>query len=85
MTAPAPLTTFTAGQELPRYSVRAHNGSEASENKIHDNDVARQYGFRGGLAPGVTDYAYMTRPLVEALGTAWLERGQLSARFVQPS
>ncbi len=77
-------TRFSVGQQLPPYRVRAHNGSEASENKIHDNDVAKQYGFRGGLVPGVTDYAYMTHPLAEALGLAWLEHGSLSARFIKP-
>jgi len=76
--------TFTAGQSLPPHRVRAHNGSEASENKIHDDAVARQYGFAGGLVPGVTDYAYMTRPLIEALGLEWLEHGRLSARFLKP-
>jgi acyl dehydratase len=75
---------FTVGQVLPTYAVRAHNGAEASENKIHSTDVARLYGFKGGLVPGVTDYAYMTRPIVEALGVAWLERGSMSARFIKP-
>lgn len=78
------IARFTAGQALPTYTVRAHNSSEASENKIHDNDVAKQYGFRGGLVPGVTDYAYMTRPIAEALGRPWLEHGSMSARFIKP-
>jgi len=64
--------------------VLARNTSENSENKIHDDGVARQYGFRGGLVPGVTVYAYLTRPLVEALGAAWLERGTATVRFVRP-
>lgn len=78
------MARFTTGQALPTYTVRAHNASEASENKIHDNDVAKQYGFRGGLVPGVTDYAYMTRPIAEALGRPWLEHGSMSARFLKP-
>jgi hypothetical protein len=57
------------------YRVRAVNGSTESENKIHEDSVARQYGFRGGLVPGVTDYAYMTRPALDAFGPEWLERG----------
>src|SRR6185503_20213662 len=78
------LSAVTAGRELPLYKVVAHNASTASENKIHDDDVAKQYGFAGGLVPGVTDYAYMTRPMFEAFGLAWLERGSLSARFFTP-
>jgi acyl dehydratase len=66
------------------YAVRAHNPATASENKIHHDDVARSYGFAGGLVPGVTVYAYMAHPVVEVLGRAWLERGTMAARFVRP-
>jgi acyl dehydratase len=69
---------------LQDYLVRARNGAAASENKIHDNAVARQYGFEGGLVPGVTVYAYMTRPVMDALGMAWLERGAMTVRLVKP-
>ncbi|HEX6030749.1 MAG TPA: hypothetical protein VFY90_04900 [Tepidiformaceae bacterium] len=66
------------------YRVRAVNGASHSENKIHEDSIARQYGFRGGLVPGVTDYAYMTRPALDAFGPEWLERGAMNARFVKP-
>jgi len=71
-------------EPLPAYRVQARNTSAASENKIHDDEVARKYGFRGGLVPGVTVYAYLTRPLVEALGPGWLARGTASVRFARP-
>src|SRR5207248_9676955 len=73
-----------AGQALPPYEVRAHNAATASENKIHDDAVARQHGFSGGLVPGITVFGYLTAPVVEAWGQAWLERGFLSGRFRQP-
>jgi hypothetical protein len=66
------------------YAVRAHNAATESENRIHADDVARQYGFKGGLVPGVTVYAYMTRPVVAQWGRKWVERGTLTARFVSP-
>jgi hypothetical protein len=66
------------------YVVRAHNPATTSENKIHHDDVARRYGFAGGLVPGVTVYAYMAHPVVDVLGRAWLERGTMAARFVRP-
>lgn len=66
------------------YAVRAHNPATASENKIHDDEVARRYGFAGGLVPGVTVYAYMTHPVVATFGRTWIERGTMSARFVRP-
>jgi acyl dehydratase len=72
------------GDPLPEYRIKARNTSASSENKIHDDETARRYGFRGGLVPGVTVYAYLTEPLVAALGSAWLERGTATVRFAKP-
>jgi acyl dehydratase len=69
---------------LPSYRVTARNTSAGSENKIHDDRVARRYGFAGALVPGVTLYAYLTQPVVAALGAAWLDRGTATVRFVKP-
>jgi acyl dehydratase len=66
------------------YRVRARNTSADSENKIHDDATAASFGFRGGLVPGVTVYAYMTVPIVERFGLAWLERGSMQVKFHQP-
>jgi acyl dehydratase len=66
------------------YRVKARNTSATGENAIHDDAVAQQYGFRGGLVPGVTVYAYMTHVLVQEFGTGWLERGTASVRFIKP-
>jgi acyl dehydratase len=71
-------------ESLPVYRVEARNTSSNSENKIHDDETARRYGFRGGLVPGVTVYAYLTEPLVAAFGPAWLERGTATVRFARP-
>jgi acyl dehydratase len=70
--------------ELPEYRIKARNTSTQSENKIHDDTVARRYGFGGGLVPGVTVYAYVTHPLVAAFGADWLDRGTASVKFVKP-
>jgi hypothetical protein len=67
-----------------RYEVLAHNTATTSMNKIHDDDVARRYGFGGGLVPGVDVYAYMTRPAVAVWGLDWLAGGTMHARFVSP-
>src|SRR5215831_17236676 len=66
------------------YRVRARNTSADSENKIHDDATAVHFGFRGGLVPGITIYAYMTVPLVEQFGLDWLERGSMQVKFDQP-
>ena len=77
-------TAGTTPASLPIYRVRARNTSVDSENKIHDDSVAASYGFRGGLVPGITVYAYMTVPLVARFGLDWLERGSMHVKFQQP-
>src|SRR5687768_9600792 len=72
------------GPPIAEYRVKARNTSVHGENAIHDDAVAQQYGFRGGLVPGVTVYGYMTHPLVRDFGTAWLERGTATVRFLKP-
>ena len=81
---PAKEAHTEAKESLPEYHVKARNTSATSENKIHDDQIAREFGFRGALVPGVTVYAYLTHPLVEAFGAAWLERGTASVRFAKP-
>jgi acyl dehydratase len=66
------------------YRVRAYNRSHDSENKIHDDQVARRYGFTGALVPGVEVYAYLMHAPVERWGREFLERGAAKCRFVAP-
>ena len=70
--------------EPQTYKLTAVNFAEDSSNKIHDNDVARDYGFKGGLVPGIAVYAYMTHPVVERLGSDWMQRGTITAKFIKP-
>jgi acyl dehydratase len=79
-----PALDHRTGSSLPVRSIKANNFASESENRIHADDVAAQYGFKGGLVPGVGVLAYMTQPVVEALGREWLERGRISARFIKP-
>ena len=69
---------------VDEYRILARNTATESSNKIHDDAVARRYGFAGGLVPGVDVYAYMTHPPAEAWGLDWLERGSMRARFLAP-
>ena len=69
---------------LAPYRVEAFNTAKASENKIHDDTVARRFGFGGGLVPGVDVYAYMAHQPVVRWGRAWLERGAAECRFQKP-
>jgi len=71
-------------EQLEPHALTAHNYAEASENKMHSDDVAGEYGFRGGLVPGVALYAYLSVPIVRTLGDDWLRDGRMSARFIHP-
>jgi acyl dehydratase len=69
---------------LEPYRVQAYNTAKLSENKMHDDTVARRFGFGGGLVPGVDVMAYMMHLPVTKWGRAFLERGLIEARFVKP-
>jgi acyl dehydratase len=66
------------------YRVEAYNTAKLSENKMHDDTVAKRFGFSGGLVPGVDVMAYMMHLPVAKWGRAFLERGLIEARFVKP-
>src|ERR1700721_4585740 len=69
---------------LETYRVEAYNSAKQSENKMHDDTVARRFGFSGGLVPGVDVMAYMMHVPVAKWGRAFLEQGLIEARFVKP-
>lgn len=70
---------------MGNHQVIARNYSEASENKIHSDEVARRYGFRGALVPGVAVYGYLTHPIVERHGADWLSHSASDVRFFKPA
>ena len=77
-------TTGVSTARLEPYRVEAYNTARESENKIHDDEVARRFGFGGGLVPGVDVFAYMTHLPLRRFGRAWLERGSAECRFMKP-
>jgi acyl dehydratase len=80
----APALALAAGMELPPGRQVARNPSTASENKIHDDAIAKQYGFSGGLVPGATSYAYLAGWLTRTLGPVWAAHGSSSISLVRP-
>jgi hypothetical protein len=66
------------------WQAEAYNPVPESENRVHSDEVARRYGFQGGLVPGVTVTAYLCHPAVEAWGMDWLERGRARAVVSTP-
>jgi hypothetical protein len=70
--------------DVAPYRVVARNIDPDADNAIHDDDVARRYGFTGALVPGVELFACATSPLVAAWGQRWLEAGRIDLRFRRP-
>jgi hypothetical protein len=66
------------------HRVQAYNTAPESENRIHADDVARRFGFRGGLVPGVDVWAYLAHVPAARWGRAWLERGTMRAELRRP-
>ncbi|MEM8923676.1 MAG: hotdog fold domain-containing protein [Actinomycetota bacterium] len=69
---------------LPDHTLVAVNTATASENRIHDDDVAAAFGFRGGLVPGVDVYAYLCHAPLEHWGERFLHRGEAALRLDAP-
>ena len=69
----------------PVYEVRTRNTHASSENRMHSDDVAAAYGFKGALVPGVTVFSHMMQPLVAQQGAAWLTRGSVDVTFLKPA
>ena len=69
---------------LPPRTIVAYNTATESENKIHDDEVANQLGFTGGLVPGVDVYAYACAPAISHWGIQFMDRGRISLRLAAP-
>ena len=69
---------------IATYQLEAYNTSKDSDNKIHDDAVAKKFGFEGGLVPGVDVYAYLTHPAVKTWGQNWLVSGSCDCRLIKP-
>jgi hypothetical protein len=75
---------YSVGASLPEHRIKASIDAVDSSNRIQDDEYARRYGFRAGLVPGVSIFAYMSRPLIELMGRDWLERGSAEVHFLRP-
>ena len=66
------------------HEVVAFNYAFESDNKIHSDETAARYGFKGGLVPGVADFAYLSHAVYEVWGDEWLNGGSMEAKFIKP-
>ena len=67
------------------HQATARNFSAETENRIHSDEIAAQFGFEGALVPGAAIFGHMTRPLLDALGPDWLTSWQADVRFLKPA
>ena len=80
------LPSFTTGVPavISPWTAVAFNQVPDSANEIHGDELAKEYGFAGGLVPGVTVSAYLAHPAVESWGLDWLRRGGAHVRVASP-
>lgn len=67
------------------YEVQTFNDAEASENRMHSDEIAQQFGFEAALVPGVTVFGHMTYLAVKEHGDAWFSGNRVSTRFISPA
>lgn len=66
------------------WTVVAVNLPEHARNPMHTDEGAKRAGFPRALVAGVSTYAYLTHPFIEAFGMEWVERGGGEVRFRRP-
>ncbi len=69
---------------LENWSAEALNTAPNSQNEIHGDRIAQEFGFEGGLVPGVTISAYLVHPAILQWGVKWLERGTAQVKVSSP-
>src|SRR5688572_31963343 len=70
---------------MPVHTAVARNFAEASENKIHSNDIAKRFGFTGALVPGVTVFGHLTWPVTRRFGERRVQCRWVTARLREPA
>jgi len=73
------MTTVSHSQIL------ALNDAQTSENRIHSDDIAEKYGFKGALVSGVNVFGYLSQPLVRHYREEWLTMGIMDVVFIKPA
>ena len=79
---------MTPGQPEPRelapIRIAAVNSASSSRGSIHDDEKAREMGYRGGLVPGVTVLGYMSRMMYKNFDDAWTTGGTFHGLLRRP-
>ena len=70
---------------MAQYEIVARNFDESNENRIHSDEIAKKFGFKGALVPGSTLYGHLTLPLVDRFGADWLKHSVCDLRLIKPA
>ena len=69
---------------MKTWAAEALNTAPDSINEIHGDKLAKEFGFKGGLVPGVTISAYLLHPVIEKWGGEWLNNGFAKCMITSP-
>src|SRR5690348_9277495 len=75
---------IVANTPLPALRILAQNSAANFKGSIHDDEKAREMGYKGGFVPGVTVLGYRSRLMHESFGADWLAGSEFSGRLRRP-
>lgn len=75
---------ITKDASLPTLTINPINSAANSRGSIHDDEKAREMGYRGGFIPGTTVLGYMSRLMQEAYGQRWQAGSTFNGRLRRP-
>ncbi len=75
---------YSIGSSIPEYRVRSFRSGSFAAAPPCEEEARSDPGPEAGLVPGVSIYAFMSRSLVEFMGSDWLERGFAEVAFHHP-
>jgi acyl dehydratase len=70
--------------DFPTWSIAAVNLPEHADNPVHTVEGGLAAGYAGAVVAGTTVFAYLTRPVAEAWGRAWVAGGGHEVWFRGP-
>lgn len=71
-------------ERFSTWSIAAVNLPEHADNPVHTVEGGAAAGYAGAVVAGTTVFAYLTRPVAQAWGRAWLVGGGLEVWFRGP-
>ena len=69
---------------LPTLTITPINTAANSRGSIHDDEKAKEMGYKGGFIPGTTVLGYMSRLMQETYGARWQSGSTFKGRLRRP-